>query len=446
MDWLSIENLGTEEMCKRWDDHFSLPPLFNDLGCFRVQFGPMAIQDFMYPPFSGKNEGTGMLYINRKHPATEGITVGYTWYPDKVRRRSELDGIEIETITRAPVRTPGALVSLKLKNPSSESRKIEVGIKTAGRLIHTIEGWASIGPQIEHEKVPPEIWEYSSSLGAMCYSSFPKAFSAHGSRPFPDRVENKTFLYDIEIPPGGIWELQFAVGLGESENEASNCFLNLIENFDSQSEEVKQDWQEKVRAAFTPDNSIFSGHLPTLHTEEEELARLYYQTFLGCLVLRRDNPLSQIGPTYVTLSPNYWTTASFLWDKTTSTPFFVLLDPKVFKNLLNSWLNLDLQKAHAFEYVNMNEIGCWYSINDSAIVRMSYDYVRYTGDFAWLDTEIKGNTILDHLHSHALAWHGLDKNGHGLADCGGVDNLLECVSTYIHEVASKTPVGIIIPI
>lgn len=33
-------------------------------------------------------------------------------------------------------------------------------------------------------------------------------------------------------------------------------------------------------------------------------------------------------------------------------------------------------------------------------------------------------------------WHKYDKHGHGLADCGGVINLLECVSTYTHEVAA----------
>jgi hypothetical protein len=35
----------------------------------------------------------------------------------------------------------------------------------------------------------------------------------------------------------------------------------------------------------------------------------------------------------------------------------------------------------------------------------------------------------------ATAWQGL-RGGHALADYGGIDNLLECVSTYVHEVAS----------
>ena len=70
-----------------------------------------------------------------------------------------------------------------------------------------------------------------------------------------------------------------------------------------------------------------------------------------------------------------------------------------------------------------------------AIVRCAQNYLRVTGDFTWLDKRIDGKTALDHLLFHATYWKQLDKVSHGLGDYGKLENLLEVVSTYLHETA-----------
>jgi hypothetical protein len=67
--------------------------------------------------------------------------------------------------------------------------------------------------------------------------------------------------------------------------------------------------------------------------------------------------------------------------------------------------------------------------------RMAKEYLRWTGDKAWLDKRVGGRTVLDRLVDYAEHWRELDTNKHGLADYGGVLNLLEAVSSYVHEVA-----------
>src|ERR1700721_4756117 len=69
------------------------------------------------------------------------------------------------------------------------------------------------------------------------------------------------------------------------------------------------------------------------------------------------------------------------------------------------------------------------------MVRCAWRYLSVTGDFAWLDKKISDRTVLDHLDEHAVYWKKLDRSGHGLADYGTIENLLEVVSTYLHEVA-----------
>src|ERR1700744_2634199 len=66
--------------------------------------------------------------------------------------------------------------------------------------------------------------------------------------------------------------------------------------------------------------------------------------------------------------------------------------------------------------------------------RLAIDYLGVTGDLAWVDKLIDGKPVLDHLLDPATHWKKLaGKND--LADYGGISNLLEVVSTYIHEVA-----------
>jgi hypothetical protein len=433
---LHVDRFATSEMWHKWRDHFSHPPLFNDLGCFRTGPDVMGIHNFMFPPFSGNGEGTAFLYIDRKQLASHDEAVGFTWYPDRVRRRATFQGFSIETITRAAVDCPAALIELTLQNVSGERRTSEVAVKLAGRLLHTIDGWASIGPAIGVEDEHKEEWCYDPASGIMFFTSAPNAFTAQGTLPRPDRVEGKALLYNVSLAPGEEWKLKFAAVLDEDSGNGAGRCLELLRDFDEESARVTAQWNEKITSAFTPGNSVFSGHLPTLVTDNEDLLRLYQVATIGCICLRRDNPISKYGPAYATLSPNYWTTASFLWDMMIAAPFYALLDPDLLRNHIEVWLQADITKCLATDYVTGKSLGYWYAVNSSAIVRLAHDYLRYTGDFVWLDREIAGTKVIDHLQKHALEWHDYDKHGHGLADCGGVLNLLECVTTYTHEVAA----------
>jgi len=66
---------------------------------------------------------------------------------------------------------------------------------------------------------------------------------------------------------------------------------------------------------------------------------------------------------------------------------------------------------------------------------MAREYLRWTGDQSWLDKNVGGQKVFDRLVTYAEHWRKLDTNKHGLADYGGVSNLLEAVSSYVHEVA-----------
>jgi hypothetical protein len=111
-----------------------------------------------------------------------------------------------------------------------------------------------------------------------------------------------------------------------------------------------------------------------------------------------------------------------------------LLDPEALRKLLENWLIQNMHEHLATDYLTGKGIGTWYAANDMGILRCVDNYLRVSGDFAWLDKSFEGKPVLEHLVDHAINWKKLDKLGHGLADYGNMDNLLEVVSTWVHEV------------
>jgi hypothetical protein len=145
--------------------------------------------------------------------------------------------------------------------------------------------------------------------------------------------------------------------------------------------------------------------------------------------------MSVYGPTYITAARGSGT-LSYIWDTMLASLTIALLDPTALRSLLEVWLVSDMDRHYATDYLSGNAMGVWYAPNDMGILRCAHDYLRVTGDTAWLRKSIDGKPVLEHLVAHALRWKELDKLGHGMADYGTMENLLECVSTYIHEVAS----------
>src|SRR5699024_1501773 len=104
------------------------------------------------------------------------------------------------------------------------------------------------------------------------------------------------------------------------------------------------------------------------------------------------------------------------------------------------WVSLDIHQHFGTEWLTGGPVGYWYSVNDYAMTRLVKDYVSASGDLGFLQEEYvtsdgHSGTIASHVDSWAYAWKQFQTKS-GLADYGEVDNLLECVSTYTHEVAS----------
>jgi hypothetical protein len=146
-----------------------------------------------------------------------------------------------------------------------------------------------------------------------------------------------------------------------------------------------------------------------------------------------------LGRSYDTLMPSYWATSTFIWDFSLSSMVHALLDPEPMRRQLNQWIGSDIHKHFGTSSITGRPIGRWYSVNDYAMTRLVNEYVKFNGlDYLNEQIEVVGSdstTVADHLVDWSEAWKGL-RTASPLADYGEIDNLLECVSSYTHEVAS----------
>lgn len=115
------------------------------------------------------------------------------------------------------------------------------------------------------------------------------------------------------------------------------------------------------------------------------------------------------------------------------------------KEHLASWIQIDPSSHYGKDNISGMGVGNGYSANYWALFQMIRGYITISKDYAFLDREIDGKTVYEHLEHYALNWKRISIYGqegakgdvYKLADFGDDEwNLLEAVPTYKHIVPS----------
>ncbi|MGI8555079.1 MAG: hypothetical protein ACR2LT_01825 [Pyrinomonadaceae bacterium] len=438
----TINSMRSIVMTHKFGDLYALPGLTNQWGCAQAAMDAVAVRSIAFPPFAqgemnvaplgaGGELLTGVLYVDGEYFAATKTPIEFVWQPDRIERKTVYKDLEITSVTIVPFKTMSVAVKFNVKNVSNQRRKTEIKLAINGGSSKSVAPWGSTSPgEFDNARTVDE-----SRNAVLCESVRTEAFVLQGASPKSNEILPSWLIYNFDLAPQETKSVVFVNSLGGTVADVQKEFDAIINNFDSVLKQTSDEWHAELKAAFTPNNNRFSGYLPTLVTNDESLKRLYHTAVMSALYFKRTTPHSVYGTTYVTLMPRYWETATFLWDISLSAMLFAMLDPQVLKRMMETWMTVDVHQHFGTEFLTGVGIGPWYSVNDYAMCRMAKEYLRWTGDKAWLDKTVGGKTVFDHLVSYAEHWRELNVNGHGLADYGGVNNLLEAVSSYVHEVA-----------
>jgi hypothetical protein len=440
-----LRDLGSVPMTRSYFDLFNLPIAMNDWGSAQAVKSVSGISAIAFPPYAscGVPEiawspgflTTCELFLNNKLLAVWGPPdnrITYTWFPHCVVREQTAEEICFRATLALPPDQRAVLQRIEVQNCSQAQRRISLGFSIRAGVTRKTGPWFTNSPA---EDDNDSAW--NAEKGRLTFHArHSTAACAQGVHPPAQHVMAKNMLvYEMTLGPGEKREMRYVLAMAETV-EAANRLHDLLQaNFERAMQDNERTFERLVHSAFTPGNPDFSGHLPRLITNNETLWRLYHNGFKNLLSARRRSPDSAYGVTYTTLSGHVLPTLSFPWDTALSGLSLALLDPEPLRKLVEVWFEQDMHAHLATDYVSGQAVGPWYGVNDMSIVGCARDYLRVTGDFGWLDKHVDGRTVLDHLEDHALYWKKLRSTDRGLADYGKIENLLEVVSTYLHEVA-----------
>jgi hypothetical protein len=430
----TVGDLKSAPMTHRFGDLFNPPGLTNFLGCVQVDFDPVGVRSLNFPPFACSDVNTASLYLDgRFFPAT-GAAVTHVWYPDRVERTAEVDGLFLKTVTALALGRMAVVVEVEVENRGGAERTVDLMLGLRASVTKAVERWNDAMPprETEHDA------EVDDARGAVLFTAKKSAaVQLQGASPKPDAIRPDGLFYTVRLGAGQAWRLSYVQAVAETAEAAREAYDTLVADVPAELARVRADWNAELRAVFTPGNDRFSGHLPELETTDADIAKVYQMGALGVVYFKRDTPHSVYGRAYDTLMPRYWQSVTFLWDYFLSAPVHAQLDPAVMRKYLDLWMHRDVHSHFGTEYLTGAGAGNWYSVNDFAMVSMAREYVRWTGDRAWLTEPVEGSgrRVIDHLREYAVHWQNY-RTESGLADYGGLNNLLECVHTYLHEVAS----------
>ncbi len=432
-------------MTHKFLDLYAWPGLTNQWGCAQAAMDVTAVRSIAFPPFAqgemnvaplgaGGELLTGVLYVDGEYFTATKTPIEFVWQPDRIERRSVYKGLELKSTTIVPFNTMSVAVELTVSNMTKARRKTEIKLAVNGGATKNAEakGWSGAYSPGEYDNARTLDKDRNAVL---CKSKHSDAHVLQGCSPKPTKLETSWIVYEFDLDPRQSKTIVFVNSLGETAGDVRKHYDAIVNSFDAVATATTNEWDRQLKAAFTPGNDVFSGHVPTLVTTDESVKRIYHSAVMSALYFRRTTPHSVYGTTYVTLMPRYWETTTFLWDISLSAMLLSMLDPAILRRMMETWMELDVYKHFGTEFLTGAGVGPWYSVNDYAMSRMAKEYLRWTGDSAWLDKKVGGKKVFDHLIDYAEHWRELDVNKHGLADYGGVTNLLEAVSSYVHEVA-----------
>ncbi|HUC85485.1 MAG TPA: hypothetical protein VL970_09860 [Candidatus Acidoferrales bacterium] len=365
-----------------------------------------------YPPVTLRIGG-------KEYPATE-----CRWYAyGALRLNTNCAGFEVETDTRMINEQRAVLVRVEIANPTAIKTNIEVTLSVPGIL--QADGITALNTN-----------QRRGFVAVVCPATKPGAVDHdHGT---------VCWHWNAASRGHGKQVIEFVAGDGR-EGNAGKVEAEVLKwggNFRREFEGCKECWERRWADAFTPGNHHFSGSLPVLVTENAALKRNYYMGVLTMLELERTQfPVT--ARSFITSGERAPGT-QFYWDASMQSTVWALLEPAGMKATLRRWLAqnarsglyIDINRTNGFD-ANVYDHITGYAFNACTIFKTSLDYLRVSGDTAFLDEKLEeGKTVLERMDEMATDWETLVRPDSPLADYGGNNNLLECAPAYIGRVPS----------
>jgi len=411
-DWLPMKDVANPPDVNNFHDMLLVNRDLTSFFCYPDDWLWDGQPRFGYPPVR-------LTVAGKEYPATD-----CRWYPYRALRRNlDCHGLAIETDTRMINERRVVLIRVQITNPLATANQSEIALSVSGTLQRD---------------------------GVSVLNTNQRPGFATVIRPVqkPDSVTNDDgvirWRWNLKLSPHKKQVIEFVSGDGpvqDSEKIAADV-SRWRAHFSAEFDGFKQCWERRWADAFTPGNHHFSGSLPVLVTDNVALNRNYYMGILTMLELERTQ--FPVSPRSFITSGERAPGTQYYWDASMQTTVWALLEPAGMKATLRRWLVQNVRSGSfifitgtdGFDTNNYDHV-TGYAFNACTIFKTTSDYLRITGDLAFLDEKLAdGKTVLQRMDEMATDWKTLVHPGSPLADYGENRNLLECAPAYVGRVPS----------
>ena len=265
-------------------------------------------------------------------------------------------------------------------------------------------------------------------------------------------------LTGVLVPPGGNHTMSLLLRASMADNQAEmlESLSAAAGNFRGAWEDAVEDLEKWWADAFRPDNEQFSGHLPTLVTEDEQLKRSYYGGIYSFLQSghkkyggdkskddadQADDDYDQ-RLVYNAVGPDAGISALYMWDTGYTADLWSMLDPDKFTSVVDLFLKLDRSSFNVLDMYTSQGGGKYYAFSDYATYLAVMSLARQSGlDYVKRIVPGTSESIISHMDFLARTWSSGSNPRTSILSPGLVsygddsDGFLECVPSYIHAVA-----------
>ncbi len=434
-----IDIPSADDLAGNWvsfADVHAQPAVSSTRGACQVGTDMLSVEYLCFPPFSQGPQGSGVLTVDGQVlRAAE-----YRWYPYQVIRRCHTwDGtFEIQSSVRLGYAENIVLYRLSCRNLGTKAANIQLAVNPLGVIRQFNETWQWAPPRPQN---PADFKAEWTAPGLLCTSDSQSpavtafAIVHHSLHQAAVKQNLADVTRDRSVPAGQSKTVDMVMAVGDDRDAVCRLAAHTAAEFEHAFRACKNEWQKIFNASFTPGNAVFSGHLPILRTNDAAVRRCYYSSIASLLCSLR-TCFPGIKRAYVTGAPQDAVSLMYFWDTFTWAEVYALLDPAIMRDMLVAWLKLNIHNCYAQDMLSGKGVGPWYSFNDYCVFSLILKYVRLTGDHQFLLLRVGDRPVIDQLEQMAFWWKRLVKPHCPLADYGARWNLLECVPTYTHVVAS----------
>lgn len=319
----------------------------------------------------------------------------YDWLPYQTRETGSIKGIKVNSTITLIYGMRAGLLELELKNTTKEKKVIPVQFiandnATYRSTLDSVQNWGFstvksktiVKDEVDGRGILRVQGKYAVALGV----------DIKGTR--WEELTNR-FHSVITLGPGeevaGI--VAFSI---EEKGKAAQQRNALLDNPKKYVKEATEKYISEVQSIY--------DKLPRLSSNNPRLVSFYNRSLSIFITIKFTIPELALNPYYATGAVKGGCQGEYLYNFGQVREIMPLLDATATKKHIMQFLSTNCVSDHyAFFPMTGEAFGAWYMVNDEKITALVFDYVKYTGDIAFLSEQVKdGKTVLDLMIESAM--------------------------------------------